>query len=328
MNKKERVRLPECDLTSEEWTTYDLDSVEFISLPIVPVMLLLQFLSLLRNSKKKPQLGHVVGWPFSLLLAKSLTPEDAALLLENFRNPSNRNIRARAVQRLVRYLQSGEYRPWGAPIVVDASRGCIVDGHHRLEACIESGVPLDYVLISIVYDPDAIDYIDVAIEKRTAADVITIKHNIPIHPRVIAAIDVEARDFSAQDPTKGDVALKAQRVVESEYTDFLEALRKENSKLLVGHLAGALRCAKVLGIDAVLPFFSAVASCRTVIDGVEQEAIVAFSRDILRRTTRRGPKGDQEHRYYAERAIKYWNMFRTGRVHGIQHTGKIPDVHP
>lgn len=68
-----------------------------------------------------------------------ITPDTAKQWLE--KNTQNRSLRWPYVIRLASVLQRGEWIFNGAPIVFD-SNGRLLDGQHRLAACVESGVSI------------------------------------------------------------------------------------------------------------------------------------------------------------------------------------------
>lgn len=74
-----------------------------------------------------------------------ITPERAVELLAN--NPNNRNIRKSRVTVLARAMKQGDWAENGAAIRV-ASDGRLMDGQHRLTACVQSGVPFKTVVIT------------------------------------------------------------------------------------------------------------------------------------------------------------------------------------
>lgn len=70
---------------------------------------------------------------------ETITPEVAALLLKN--NSKNRALRKAWVKELAGRMKRGEWRFTHQGIAID-SEGVILDGQHRLHACVLSGVPI------------------------------------------------------------------------------------------------------------------------------------------------------------------------------------------
>jgi hypothetical protein len=75
----------------------------------------------------------------------TITPEKAAELLAN--NPTNRPIRGNHVAKIARDMKSGDWQVNGDAIRLNGS-GELIDGQHRLSACIRSGVPFETLVIT------------------------------------------------------------------------------------------------------------------------------------------------------------------------------------
>ena len=76
---------------------------------------------------------------------KTITPEVAAIMLAN--NPSNRNIRKGHVADMARDMLAGAWQTNGDAIRLNGD-GSLIDGQHRLSACVQSGVPFETVVIT------------------------------------------------------------------------------------------------------------------------------------------------------------------------------------
>jgi len=87
---------------------------------------------------------------------ETITPSIAARLLE--RNPMNRNLRLTVVNGYARDMKSGRWQVNGDAIRLN-NAGELIDGQHRLSACVKSGVPFHTVVIRGV-DDDARATID------------------------------------------------------------------------------------------------------------------------------------------------------------------------
>jgi hypothetical protein len=94
-----------------------------------------------------------------------VTPEMAEFMLMG--NTSNRRVRTRHINRLSSALKDGRWRFNGESIKI-ASDGTLVDGQHRLIACMNAGVPFETIIVRGV-DPEAFVTIDIG-TKRLAAD--------------------------------------------------------------------------------------------------------------------------------------------------------------
>lgn len=75
----------------------------------------------------------------------TITPEVAARMLEN--NPSNRNIKRDHVAAIARDMTAGRWQINGDAIRLNGD-GSLIDGQHRLSACVLSGVPFQTVVIT------------------------------------------------------------------------------------------------------------------------------------------------------------------------------------
>lgn len=76
---------------------------------------------------------------------ETITPARAAELLDN--NTQNRIISPRAISRYARAMKSGRWDLNGESIQI-AADGRLLNGQHRLLACIEAGVPFQTVLVT------------------------------------------------------------------------------------------------------------------------------------------------------------------------------------
>ena len=83
----------------------------------------------------------------------TMTPEFAKELLE--KNPRNRNLSPRNVNRLSREMANGRFRFNGDAIRI-RNDGSLADGQHRLAACIDSGVSFETILMRGLDDDDVV----------------------------------------------------------------------------------------------------------------------------------------------------------------------------
>lgn len=115
-------------------------------------------------------------------IATTITPEIAEQLLG--RNADyNRNIREARVRGLVQAMTDGDFVDTGATLSVDTS-GTVIDGQHRLTACVRSGVPFTAVVVTGL-DPEAYDSTDKG-SKRTVGD--SLKRHGFVNPNRVAAL--------------------------------------------------------------------------------------------------------------------------------------------
>lgn len=71
---------------------------------------------------------------------KTITPKQAAQILET-RNPKNRKMSEKFVSKLARDIRAGAFITTHQGIAFDVN-GDLLDGQHRLAACVEAGVPI------------------------------------------------------------------------------------------------------------------------------------------------------------------------------------------
>lgn len=98
---------------------------------------------------------------------RTITPDEAKRLLEN--NTLNRNISDRAVSAIARDMKNGDWVFNGESIKI-SDKGYLLDGQHRLSACVRAGVPFTTLVIEGLPN-SAMDTVDAG-RKRTAGDVL------------------------------------------------------------------------------------------------------------------------------------------------------------
>lgn len=96
-----------------------------------------------------------------------IRPDDAKRLLEN--NTLNRSISDRTVNAIARDMKNGDWVLNGESIKISTA-GRLLDGQHRLSACIRADVPFKTLVIEGLPDY-AMDTVDAG-RKRTAGDVL------------------------------------------------------------------------------------------------------------------------------------------------------------
>lgn len=119
------------------------------------------------RAASKPQLQP---FTFDLLDKRALTmvlitPEDALTLLEDH-NPHNRSVKEGGIKRWAKEMESGRWDPDASDLKVDYN-GNLLDGQHRLLACIRSGKPFG-TLLRTGLDPETQHRVDVGIKRNTA----------------------------------------------------------------------------------------------------------------------------------------------------------------
>lgn len=86
----------------------------------------------------------------------TVTPQMASTLLEN--NKRNRTLKRQHVAFLCEEIRNGRWKFNGDAIRV-ATDGSLIDGQHRLEAVVQTGIPIETLMVSGL-DPDVFDTID------------------------------------------------------------------------------------------------------------------------------------------------------------------------
>lgn len=100
---------------------------------------------------------------------KEITPAYAQKLLDE--NKSNRSVSWDRVNHYVREMQAGKWELNGQPIVV-ADSGRLLDGQHRLYACVQGKVPFTTVIVTGA-DEGAMATLDTG-KSRRAPDILSI----------------------------------------------------------------------------------------------------------------------------------------------------------
>lgn len=98
----------------------------------------------------------------------TISPEVAAAMLDQ--SPGNRKIAPGTVSAYARDMKAKRWALTTEPICFD-KKGALLNGHHRLKACIEADTPFQ-TLVSYGLEPSARDFMDQG-RPRKAADVLT-----------------------------------------------------------------------------------------------------------------------------------------------------------
>lgn len=100
----------------------------------------------------------------------TITPEMARDMLD--KNTRNRTLWTRDTARLAKEMANGTFKDNGDTIRI-ADDGVLLDGQHRLHACVASGVPMVDAIVVILKDKSVFDTIDIG-RRRTTGDVLSI----------------------------------------------------------------------------------------------------------------------------------------------------------
>lgn len=111
------------------------------------------------------------------------TPEMASDLLDQHSHENNRTLRQRNIQIFADDMRAGKWELNGETVII-GSDNKVLDGHHRLWACMIAETPFETCVIRNV-DPDTFTTIDTG-ARRTGADVVHITSENKKYHRVIA----------------------------------------------------------------------------------------------------------------------------------------------
>ena len=116
-------------------------------------------------------------------VVQTITPKMATELLKS--SQKNRRIRWWWVDLLAGAMARGEWILTNQGIAISRD-GCLLDGSHRLHACIKSGVPIT-MLVTYGLDPIAYEVIDTGI-KRNVEDLLNIDKRVSSSLRLAAIL--------------------------------------------------------------------------------------------------------------------------------------------
>lgn len=131
------------------------------------------------------------------LAVETITPERARVLLE--RNMQNRNLRKAVVAAYARDMAAGAWKMTGAPLILSTAED-VIDGQHRLAACILADVPFTTV-VNYTDDLSIHGAIDTGL-KRTVADELKFRGESNVHAlaatlKLLWLYDRDPLDWSA-----------------------------------------------------------------------------------------------------------------------------------
>lgn len=172
------------------------------------------------------------------VIVMTITPEMAKKWLES--NSNNRPVSKKHVAGIVRSIKSGLWRYTGDPIRFSIT-GRLLDGQHRLHACMQSGIPIECLVIRGLPD-EVFTHLDTNQILRRAGDVLTTQE-IP-HGNVVAAI---AKMYWAYENERN--TLSGSTLRNDEILDLVEADREYISAASLGLKLKATRIvsASILG---------------------------------------------------------------------------------
>ena len=112
---------------------------------------------------------------------ETITPVDAEKILE--KNKRNRTVSKALVKKYTKMMLEGEWYKTHQSIAIDKD-GILVDGQHRLMACVESGIPFQTI---VVKNAEQNPYLDMG-KNRNWSDNLNIATNSQRYTKNVAQI--------------------------------------------------------------------------------------------------------------------------------------------
>jgi hypothetical protein len=168
----------------------------------------------------------------------TITPDQARAWLD--RGGINRTLSERRVLRLVRAIQTSQWRLTGEAIKLD-HESKVRDGQHRLEAIARAGIPVQSVVVRNVAE-DAFDVMDTG-ASRTPADVLGI-HGIPYRMAMASAARglILIERFARYQPSSWDAGttVTAPEILAyvHKHPEILDAIRLSENLRQAGFIGG------------------------------------------------------------------------------------------
>lgn len=251
----------------------------------------------------------VAAWKFDDY-ASTITPAAAKKLL-GLNIDRNRNVRTPAVKRLAQDMREGRFIETGATLSIDTT-GHIIDGQHRLHACIAADVPFRTIIVSGL-DPVAFTATDKG-TKRTLGD--TLKHRGVSNASRAAALSSALTQWDTDVRTSNVLVsgIRSEQEVLSYYTehaeeiDLVAACSVVLPRVLYPKASDLVRVV-TLRIDAEDSdvFFDALRSGRSDFD------TLITMREALRRD-REGSGKSRGAYWQLGMLLRTWNRWREGEL--------------
>lgn len=239
-----------------------------------------------------------------------ITPERARELLRG--NQRNRPLRKAYVRILSEEMKAKKWTFNGVPIIFNGK--LLIDGQHRLEACVHSNTPFKTLVVSEV-DADAFVTIDVG-KKRTAADTLSTKgeQNAAVLAAAATIVDIyygrqveSLQRFTAGTRGNNRVVTEALKTFPAIRQSVTHCVARP-TKLVPGSILAA--CHYIFSrIDTVLAdlFIERLATGTNIAEGSPMAELHARLIDNYT-SSRKHSRG-----YVTSLIIKAWNAERTGR---------------
>ncbi len=252
---------------------------------------------------------------------KTIKPIEAKRILEN--NTRNRPLNQRHVNRLSSDMGSGRWKFNGDSIRLNGD--CLIDGQHRLTACINSGIPLKTIVISGL-DSDAFDTIDTG-KTRNGSDTLSLLGEKNTH-NLAAALGflIKLRDGTLKSrPKITNSAIRRELETHPRVRASLSFVCSiKNSKIApLSVLTGLHYVFSKIDKDTSDRFIESL----LVGDNLSSSSPIFMTRDRLISSRFTGSEMPRD--YYAGIIIKGWNLFfmdKTAKRLIYTENEKFPDV--
>lgn len=248
----------------------------------------------------------------------TVTPEQAEQWLEE-RNHGNRALRIRQVEKLTRDMAGGNFVYNYQPIIFD-DNGLLIQGQHRLTACVISGAPFvtDVVWGAVITDHTSMD----AVAKRAFRDQLKRDYPDVANAKAIEGMISRLWRFASGESrsTKTPTSAEAMAIYRNDPEGCAEAVRRAGTFL--GHkrvrvvapvLSTMFYCAYQVDPDMAEVFFHRLDSGIGLTDG---HAILALRDGLnnMRFDIVKAGEPVRRDRALCNHAVLIlgWNMFRAG----------------
>jgi hypothetical protein len=247
------------------------------------------------------------------LRAVRIAPDFARALLEM--NTRNRPKTRSKIKEYAEEMKANKWKLNGETIKITED-GTILDGQHRLEACILSDTPFDTYIVNVA-DATSFDTIDIG-RKRTVADTLSVRGEA--HAKVLAHALSLLYDFTTLGEIRISITNKKTGVLESMLEKYPEL--RDSVAFAVHHSKACDALMSRAGIAVCHYLFSGLDAAQAntfVLQVLEGENIKKgdpawILRNRLLTERMQTQKGTVRTSYLIALTIKAWNAYRKGRA--------------
>lgn len=251
-----------------------------------------------------------------------LEPSFAKALLDN--RGLNRPLNPKLVDEYARAMAESRWRWVGDTIRLNADMQ-VIDGQHRLAACVRSNVSMRNVILVTLKSPDAIKSIDLG-KPRSMRDQLTIEQHGPVDNAILAGVMAEKSNWV---DVRGRYS-REERISAYDGCPFTQHLLKLKSITKfkrdtwnAGPVSAAIRCMR-RNPSAAMEFFGSVFSgsfqCYDAIDVRPSRMYFEF---LINR--QRNKQGMLPIREAAYKGIRAYNMWRTNEEREVlRYADNVP----